>query len=130
MNLAISTIAMSTYNMLALAPEPITIGKLYAATCNGHGFQIERPRFLQAIHSLLNRAFLQIHNYNGHPITGSPHSQNDKFSVYDRHRRLVKWRDRDGNGWDGWKLDGGSSGPIPLELVVKFETDAGKGILL
>lgn len=111
--LATSTIAMSAYNLLTLANEPVTAGQLYVAVRQGHvgtddGFGIPRESFIDALKGLLRRRFVAVLQENG---------KEDRFTLVDPARRRVRWRDRTGDGWDNWLVDD-PRGPQRLEDMI------------
>lgn len=106
--LATSTIAMSSYNLLTLANVPVTAGQLYAVVCNGHGMQLDRKAFIEALQELVKRRFVAIVQTVGKP---------DHFTVVDPNKRRVRWRSREGDGWDNWFVED-PKGPQRLKEIV------------
>lgn len=110
MELATSTIAMSAYNLLTLAPSEVTVGELYGAVCHGHGVQLDRPQFVVAVKEMLRRGLVHLHRAD------DEHPQ-DRVSCRDPRRRRVRWRDRTGDGWGNWLVED-PRGPQRLEDVI------------
>lgn len=113
--LAPSTIAMTAYNLLTLAPEPPTAGQIYAAVCRGHSGEVKDPSeaisrevFIEALKGLLRRKYVAVFQESG---------KDDRFMLVDPSRRRVRWRDRTGDGWDNWLVED-PRGPQRLEDVI------------
>lgn len=110
MELAVSTVAMSAYNVLTSAPRKVTFRELYVAVCQGHQTQIDRQSYINAIKGLLMRGWIHLHQAHGE-------QPEHMVSCRDYHRRLVRWRDRDGDGWNNW-LVADPRGPRKLEDAI------------
>jgi CRISPR/Cas system endoribonuclease Cas6 (RAMP superfamily) len=113
--LAPSTIAMSAYNLLTLAPDPPTAGQIYSAVCRGHAGEVKdesevipREAFIEALRGLLRRKFVAVFQEK---------DKEDRFVLVDPRRRRVRWRDRTGDGWNNWLVED-PRGPQKLEDVI------------
>lgn len=95
--LATSTVAMSIYNVLAVAGREMTITDIYNAICTGHNQELPREQVIEAMHGLCKRQFLCIHRIDDRNPT-------ERFSPADRFNRVVRSRDRSGDGWDNWRV--------------------------
>jgi hypothetical protein len=111
--MAPSTIGLTVYNVLTIAPRPLSASELYESASRHLGVHIEKSDFVEAMKTLVHRKLLFVQ------LSERDHKQ-DLFSCYDERRRRVRWRDRSGDGWNGWMAenhDGG--GPIPIEVMIK-----------
>lgn len=96
-SLATSTIALSIYNLLAVAGRELTISQIYQSLCIGHNQQIDQKQVIEAMHGLCKRKFLCIHRIDDlHPT--------ERFSIVDKLHRVVRARDRSGDGWENWRI--------------------------
>lgn len=95
--LATSTVAMSIYNVLAVAGRELSITDIYRSICTGHNQELDRKQVIEAMTGLCRRQFLCIHRIDDKNST-------ERFSTIDRHHRLIRSRDRSGDGWDNWRV--------------------------
>jgi hypothetical protein len=93
--LATSTIAISIYNILAVAGCELTISDIYRSICTGHNQELDREQVIEAMTGLCKRQLLCVHRIDDRNST-------ERFSTVDRHHRLVRSRDRSGDGWNNW----------------------------
>jgi hypothetical protein len=96
-HLATSTVAMSIYNVLAVAGRELTVKEIYQAVCTGHNQELPPEQVIEAMHGLCKRRFLCIHRIDDRNPT-------ERFSNADKLRRVVRSRDRSGDGWDNWRV--------------------------
>jgi len=108
--LAPSTIAMSAYNILTMAPVPVTISQLYVIVCRRHETTIHPDLYSSAIDGLIARRWI-----HGEIVCG----QEPMVSCKDLQGRLVRWRDRTGDGWSGWMVEDRQRGQVRLEEVIQ-----------
>lgn len=108
MQQAISTIAMSAYNMLAVLGRPVTPSELHQVVSNMYGEEIPKPAFVEATMELVKRKYIR-------ELPGT------LLASKDEHRRRVRWRDRTGDGWGNWLVED-SRGPQKLEEVINVHT--------
>lgn len=106
--IATSTIAMSAYNMLALIGRPMTWDELHTAVSQAYGEPMEKGAFLRAAAGLLRRGYVS-------KLPGN------LLALKDKYRRRVRWRDRTGDGWNGWQVED-PRGPQKLEEVIDVHT--------
>jgi len=96
-HLATSTVAMSIYNVLAVAGREMTIVDIYNAVCTGHNQVLSHEQVIEAMHGLCKRRFLCIHCIDDRNKT-------ERFSPADKLNRVVRSRDRTSDGWDNWRV--------------------------
>jgi hypothetical protein len=104
--LATSTIAMSTYSVLAMAGESVSLSVLYGTVCKGHEHTIPTEAFARALEGLLQRGLVQEVGdqlYQAKGPRGEP----------------VRWRARGGDGWEGWQVRGQDGRPVALSEVIQ-----------
>jgi len=106
---------MSAYNVLTVLPGTLTASELYGSTCRALGMHLERTDFIAAVKRLLEMRLLFIDQ------TGE--DGQDRFRCYDQLRRRIRWRDRTGDGWNGWMMEDLTEGPIPVAQVVRQQVD-------
>jgi len=94
-DLATSTVAMSIYNILAVAGRELTVVEIFSAVCNGHNQQLPNDQFIEAMKGLCQRKLLCIHHSDDRNPT-------ERFSTVDKLHRIVRSRDRSGDGWCNW----------------------------
>jgi hypothetical protein len=110
-DLATSTIALSIYNVLVAIGREQTMTQIYQTICVGHNMEIPKDQFVEAMDGLCKRAFLAIHMKDDENPT-------ERFSPADKIRRHVRWRDRTGDGWNNWSVQGEQGGIRRLEEVI------------
>ncbi|MFA5052769.1 MAG: hypothetical protein WC565_01825 [Parcubacteria group bacterium] len=96
-HLATSTVAMSIYNVLAVAGRELTVKEIYHAVCTGHNQELPPEQVIEAMHGLCKRRFLCVHHADDRNPT-------ERFSTADKLHRVVRSRDRSGDGWDNWRV--------------------------
>jgi hypothetical protein len=110
--IAVSTIGMTAYNFLTVAPRELTAAELYVATSRSLGAHIEQADFIAAMKVLIRKQYLFVNQCGDGP---------DRFSCFDQRRRRIRWRDRSPNsdGWGGWLAENPGGPPIPIEAVIR-----------
>lgn len=103
-DIAVSTVAMSAYNLLARAGAPMAAAPLRTALNTACGVTISTTKFDLATGHLTARGYFKV---NG----------SSQFYVADPESRLVRWRDRTGEGWSGWTVVD-ANGPHLLDEVI------------
>ena len=107
MNVAMSTVAMSAYNVLAKNGEAAPVAKLHAVVKGGLNTGIESDDFAAALTGLLELGYISIVSQDEGLV-----------DVVDPKRRIVRWRDRTNDGWDNWTVDD-AAGPQKLNEVIR-----------
>lgn len=110
--IAESTIGMTAYNFLTIAPHEMTAAELYVATCRALGAHVEQTAFIAAMKVLIKRRYLFVNQCE---------DKRDRFSCFDRMRRRIRWRDRStsSDGWGGWLAENPGGPPMPIEAVIQ-----------
>jgi hypothetical protein len=103
--LAESTIAMSAYNLLALN-GPLSLPALHALICKGHESEVPKDSVLFALNALVMRGFAALDD------------ETETLHACGPAGAPVRWRDRNGDGWEGWAVDMGKQGARALEEVL------------
>jgi hypothetical protein len=98
-----STVALSAYNVLAKAGEPIPAQSLFNIVARGlQDPGITGEMFARCLAELQTRGLIRVADQS-----------KGLLDVLDPRRRLVRWRDRTGDGWNNWMVDS-ERGPVPL----------------
>ena len=98
---ALSTVGLSAYNVLARSGGPMPSGKLFQVVRTAsEDDTLTAQEFGQALDKLLLKKLIR-------PLNDGV------FDVVDPKRRLVRWRDREGDGWSKWQVSS-PAGPILL----------------
>lgn len=95
MNIALSTIGLSAYNVLTRQAGPTPASLIHTVVLHGlQNAEITQDVFARALAELEARGFIRI-------------VDRDKglIDVTDDRRRLVRWRDRTEDGWANWLVD-------------------------
>ena len=111
MKVALSTVALSAYNVLAKQPGPSEASRIFLIVKMGLMDEgVTQDVFARALAELQARGLICI-------------TEKDKglIDVNDPRRRIVRWRNRSGAGWDNWLVDD-IRGPSP---VPNLSTDLG-----
>lgn len=110
-----STVALSAYNLLALANRPMSVSEIAEELRKAQHPLASDDLFARAVAGLVERGFV----HEGHGLVWSK----------DRRRRIVRRRNRtdvsvdaetgrvDG-GWTGWLIDDPSDGPVLVEEAI------------
>ena len=107
MNVAMSTVAMSAYNVLAKNGGAAPVARLHTVVKSGLNTDIEKDEFAVALTALMELGYISIVD-----------EETGMVDVADPKRRLVRWRDRTNDGWDNWTVDG-AAGPQKLNEVIR-----------
>lgn len=105
MKIALSTLAMSAYNIIARSNGPVNVRNVYNivfAALEDPG--ITEDLFAAALARLETMKYIAIVNQTLGIV-----------DVTDPKRRLVRWRDRTNDGWSGWRVEGEDG--LPKQLV-------------
>lgn len=94
-DLATSTIALSIYNVLAVAGREMTLQQIYHSICTGHNQELSKAQVIEAMHGLCKRRFLRVFEIDDR-------NNVERFGVVDPQHRVVRKRSRTGDGWDNW----------------------------
>ena len=108
-NLWDSTVAFTAYNLFAVTGSSATFDDVVTGVQNVHGPEgVEPDQVRRALAVMLHRGWIDFDKAGR------------TYSLRDQQRRIVKWRERTNQGWDGWQADGGPSvGQIPIEQVTQ-----------
>lgn len=109
--LATSTIALSIFNILVVYGIPMSLAEIYRAICTGHNTELSKAQVVEAMHGLCKRRFLCVH-------LPDDEIKYERFSPAGSVRSHVRHRDRSGDGWDNWLIDG-PQGVRRLEEVIR-----------
>ncbi len=106
MKIALSTLAMSAYNVIARNGGPLAAGKLHTIVTTAlEDPGITRDFFAAALVRLESMKYIIIVD-----------QALGLIDVTDPKRSLVRWRDRGGDGWSGWKVEGERGLPQSLSI--------------
>lgn len=104
MKIALSTLAMSAYNVIARGNGPSQARHVFKIVQAAHEDPgITEDLFAAALARLETMKYITIVDVALGLV-----------DVCDPERRLVRWRDRDGDGWTGWRVDAEG---VPKQLV-------------
>ena len=109
-----STVALSAYNLLALANRPMSTGEIAEELRKAQHPLAADDLFTRAVDGLVSRGFVNVRD-------GLVWSK-------DRKRRIIRRRKRDdvtvdsetgriNGGWTGWTIDDPTDGPVAIEEV-------------
>jgi hypothetical protein len=114
---AVSTVAVSAYNLVAVAGKPLKATEIRERLASSQhvGLSIERTR--EALNGLVGRKLMRL-------------AGDEAFDVVDPKRRVVVGRDRsdaqvldDGavtGGWNGWRVrERATRSAVPIEEVLR-----------
>ena len=95
MTIALSTVGLSAYNVLTRQAGPTPASTIHNVVFHGLEDESITPEvFARALAELEARGFIKIVDVAAGTI-----------DVVDSRRRLVRWRDRTGDGWQNWMVD-------------------------
>lgn len=97
---------MSSYSVLAMAGEPVSLAVLFGTVCKGHEHEIPTEVFARALEGLLQRGLVQEVGENTYQAKGPKGEP-------------VRWRARGGDGWQGWQVRGPNGRPVNLSEVLQ-----------
>jgi hypothetical protein len=98
-----STLGFTAYNLIALSGS-LSLANIVSGVLGVHSVEApEQSQIEAAVAGMVSRGWVD--------VSGSD------YSLKDSQRRLVKWRARTSEGWDGWKVDDPDAGPLPIEQV-------------
>lgn len=98
-----STLGFTAYNLIALSGG-LTVADIVSGVLGVHTVEApEQSQIEAAIGGMESRGWIEL--------------DAGKYVLKDSQRRLVKWRARTGEGWDGWKVDDPDAGPLSIEQV-------------
>lgn len=109
---ALSTIAMSAYNVLAKQSGPAEASRIFQVVSSGlMDPGITKDVFAKALAELEQRGLIAIVD-----------KEKGLIDVVDELRRVVRWRSRAPatGGWDNWLVDG-VQGPTPVPRRIPTE---------
>jgi len=107
MKIALSTLAMSAYNIIARSKGPIAAGSAYSIVASAlEDPEITRDLFAAALARLESMKYIAIVD-----------QERGLIDVTDPKRRLVRWRDRRGDGWTGWQVTGDDGLPTQMFAI-------------
>ncbi len=101
MNIALSTLAMSAYNVLARNGGPAPARSIFNVVVAAHEDPTITPEdFAAALARLETYRYIRIVD-----------AEKGLVDVLDPNRRVVRWRKRTNDGWDGWMVEGAKGQP-------------------
>jgi len=98
---AISTVAMSIYNLLAAEGPVLSKNRILAELETRQLPGLKKSALHNALNELKKRGLVL--------------ATRKGFKIVDPQRRLAIERNRDGDGWDGWKVRDIHRGLLPIE---------------
>lgn len=105
MKIALSTLAMSAYNVMTRSAGPTPARSVFNIVREAlEDHEITEDTFAAALARLESMKYITIVD-----------KEKGLVDVTDPKRRLVRWRDRNGDGWSGWKVEGDDG--LPKKLV-------------
>lgn len=96
MKTALSTLAVSAYNVVCRQGAPMQASLLFAVLSSTFDDTLTEDDVAEALSGLHARNFLVIVD-----------EESGLVDVADPKRRLVRWRNRNGDGWNRWLVDDG-----------------------